>query len=226
MTEMVTTCLMEKNYLVREGLKNLLAETNFKVTEVSASAKIQDIRSRMENADLVIYGIDESDKKPENIIGNIREIYPHSRIAILSSDINLELISSFFAQGVHGYLTKNQSPSSLLNSLYMIIAGEKIYPAAALDSFTKKNKRDAQASNYKLSSREVEILMHVADGKTNKEIALLRDIAESTVKAHIKTILRKLNLSNRTQAARWVLTEGFADNKSSQSVHVVNENGP
>lgn len=202
--EAVSTCLIESNYLVREGLKNLLGKTGFRIVE-----EIENPVEDAENAALVILGLNENVKNTENLINQVKSYYPASRIAVLSSGTEPGLIKFCFSQGIDGYLAKSMSPSSILGSLNMIMAGEKIYPATALDFFMQDAKRNGSLPDHNLSNREMEILKHVADGKTNKEIALHRDIAESTVKAHIKTILRKLNLSNRTQAARWAFDEGL-----------------
>lgn len=206
----VTTYLLENNHLVKEGLKSILAGTNYKVAD--ALIDFEDMCGSAgiaANMDLVIYGVDEEIAQMPDFIGRLKALHPDSKIAILGSDTEPQLITTCFAHGADGYLTKNISPDSLVNSLNMIMSGERIYPAVALDTLIKMNRKDKQAAEYNLSARELEILRHIALGETNKEIALERNIAESTVKAHIKTILRKLSLSNRTQAARWAWTEGL-----------------
>lgn len=218
--ESVPTCLIESNYLVREGLKILFGETKFKIVE-----EIDNPVEKAENADLVILGLNENDNNLENLVNQVKNYYASSRIVVLSSGIQPDFIKFCFSHNIDGYLAKNMPPSSLLGSLNMIMEGEKMYPATALEFFMSNDKRNKTDGNS-LSNREVEILKHVADGKTNKEIALHRNIAESTVKAHLKTILRKLSLSNRTQAARWAFNEGLAGTGHIESVHAVNENSP
>ncbi len=209
MTE-ITTYLLENNHLVNEGLKSILAETNFKVAEVPEYLKDMDcLRDASLNIDLVIFGLDDEIQRLESLIDTLKLSHPASKIAIIGSNLNPEFIQSCFTHGADGYLTKNLSSCLLLNSLSMIMAGEKIYPVVALDNLLKKNKEGAHIAESHLSAREQEILKHLALGETNKEIALKQNIAESTVKAHTKTILRKLNLTNRTQAARWAWKEGL-----------------
>lgn len=209
--EVISVCLIEKNYLVREGLKNLLDETNFKIIKTHQNVYEDDggKDSNEQNAALVICGIDETEKNPEKLISTVKKYHPFSRIAVLSPSIEFEFFTLCFSEEVDGYLSTNLSQASLLNALGMIMSGEKVYPAAALDLLLKEKNNSARASSHALSDREIEILKHVANGKTNKEIALFHDISESTVKAHVKTILRKLNLSNRTQAARWAFGSGL-----------------
>ena len=184
----IATCLLENNHLVKEGLKSILADTNFKVTEAPADMQDMDnMKEALSHTDLVIFGLDEDIARLENFIHAFKSAHPESKLAILGFNTEPEYITSCFAHGADGYLTKNLSPGSLL----------------------KMNKKEKQAPDNNLSAREKEILKHLALGETNKKIALAQDIAESTVKAHIKTILRKLGLTNRTQAARWAWTEGL-----------------
>lgn len=226
--EPVSVCLIEKNYLLREGLKALLAETNFKITATYHNIEEagHDKGNDEQNAVLVICGIDEFKNNPGEFLNRLKRNHPLSRIAVISSAADSKLITACFSEGVDGYLSRNLSSISLLNALNMIMSGEKVYPAEALDFLIKNNGNANQGERRKLSDREMEILRHVAHGKTNKQIALHRDIAESTVKAHVKTILRKLALSNRTQAARWAFSEGLTEEMKQESIRAVNENRP
>ncbi|HEY0891512.1 MAG TPA: response regulator transcription factor [Cellvibrio sp.] len=208
----IATYLLENNHLIKEGVKSILADTDFNIIDTPADMNgIQHIESNSENIELVILGVDQDLHQVEEVLEALKKIYFSGKIAILGSPADAAFITSCFTRGVHGYLTKNLSPCSLINSLHMIMAGEKIYPAEALNSLLKTSRQDKHISDSNLSARELQILKHLARGETNKQIALVQNITESTVKAHIKTILRKLGLSNRTQAARWAWGEGLTD---------------
>lgn len=227
----ITTCLLENNHLIREGLKSILADTDFSITEAPANMLAlrpdpETVNNLCRNMDLVIIGLDEYITHPEGIIGALKSQQPACRVALLGASTQAEFIRACFAQGADGYLARNLSPCALINSLQMIMAGEKIFPATALDSVVRLNRQERQVPDHNLSVREHEILRHLARGQTNKEIALQENITESTVKAHIKTILRKLRLSNRTQAAHWAWTEGLiaahAMNDQAINAHALN----
>ncbi len=209
--ESFSTCLIEKNALLREGMKSLFAGTNFKVVRTYSNIDSPEMANEeKDKISLVIIGIDDDTDDPAQSINSIREYYPDSRIAVLSSDTDIDFIALCFSAGADGYFARDISPNSLLNSLNMVMAGEKICPAFVLAMILKNNvAMDGKQPDYDLSRREMEVLKHLASGQTNKQIAIIQNITEATVKVHVKSILRKLSLSNRTQAAIWALNEGL-----------------
>jgi two-component system nitrate/nitrite response regulator NarL len=95
-----------------------------------------------------------------------------------------------------------------VQSLRLICSGERVFPrklAAAGNSPTPLPNIEARSDGVRLSPREKEVLLHLTDGHSNKAIARHLNMAEATVKVHIKNLLREINVSNRTQAAIWAL---------------------
>ena len=90
----------------------------------------------------------------------------------------------------------------------LIMLGEKVFPTSMATLLLTKNKTHANG-NTPLSSRETEVIRCLEQGRSNKSIARHLDITEATVKVHLKTILRKLGLKNRTQAAIWAMKNGI-----------------
>lgn len=218
----VATALIEKNPLFREGLKSLLSETNFRIMEAHCVPELaQAADGNNSDIGLAIAGIDDDFEDPEEFLGEIRERYPLCHIVVLSSSTDMHFIRSCFSAGADGYFTRDVSPSSLLNSLSMVMADEKICPTFVLTALTETRREDRRtSSNADLSGREMEILRHLAIGETNKQIAIRQNITEATVKVHVKAILRKLSLSNRTQAAVWAHNEGIMG-RSAQTRHAM-----
>lgn len=212
--EMVPACLIEKNSLLREGLKSLLAETHYRITETHADISLTDKKSaEHDNIKLVIWSADDSIEDPSLLLNDIKRYYPQSRIVVLSSHSELEFISAAFSAGADGFLARDILPVTLLSSLNMVMAGEKICPALVPTMFSagpSRFERSEPVIPGNLSQRETQILKHLANGETNKQIANTHNIAEATVKVHVKTILRKLSLANRTQAAIWAINKGLA----------------
>jgi two-component system nitrate/nitrite response regulator NarL len=122
-------------------------------------------------------------------------------------------------------LLENLSRDALQKSLTLISIGEKVFPselASIIAGLASQQQRaaDTECDNPDLSYRELEILRSLTSGDPNKVIAAQLDIAESTVKIHLKHILRKTNSFNRTQAALWAVRHGIAarpDKKSTVS---------
>jgi two-component system nitrate/nitrite response regulator NarL len=121
--------------------------------------------------------------------------------------------------GIHGLCSTGMERDALIKALELVMLGETfISSAMALTMLNGTPQPQESASNvtpgltaandtatraHKLSSREVEILGHLMEGESNKVIAKKLDIAEATIKVHIKAILRKVRVKNRTQAAMW-----------------------
>jgi two-component system nitrate/nitrite response regulator NarL len=150
-------------------------------------------------------------------VGEIRSWMPAAKIVCLVPEFDLEVMRRCFAAGASGYLLESISRDALRESLRLVDAGEKVFPselAAQFPAFvTKPDRTDSNAlapPEADLSCREVEILQCLACGLSNKAIAKNLNIAEATVKVHVKRILRKAHALNRTQAALWGIAMGVA----------------
>lgn len=212
----IPTCLVEKNAFFREGIKSLLAGTDFNVEETyfDTNAVAAEQGSDPDMA-LVIMGIEGNTGDLKDDISAIRANFPKCHVVILATRAESGPIVSAFSAGVDGYLLRDISPPALLGSLNMVMLGEKVCPTPMLSSLAKRvdesNSTSVDWSGHRLSRREMQVLKYLAGGNTNKEIARYLDITEATVKVHIKTVLRKLSLSNRTQAAIWAVNKGIVN---------------
>jgi two-component system nitrate/nitrite response regulator NarL len=112
--------------------------------------------------------------------------------------------------GADGFLIKNVSPEALIQSLQLIMLGEKVFPTNLASMLLDMNAVSPQHSVRGLSPREQEILQALVTGASNKLIAIKLGITEATVKVHLKTLLRKIDVNNRTQAAIWAMNNGFS----------------
>ena len=140
---------------------------------------------------------------------------PKGYIVLLAQAMETDQLALSFAAGADGYLLEEISPEALLESLNLVMLGEKVFPSrlAALmcgDSWSLKASPKAAASHVPLSGRELEIVQRLTDGLPNKIIASELSITEATVKVHLKTILKKIGAQNRTQAAIWAVQRGFS----------------
>ena len=110
------------------------------------------------------------------------------------------------------------SPQARLPAMYKVHKGvAKLHPSVALQLMREINRpSDLPSAREPLSARELEVLKLVAQGKTNHEIAARLFLSEWTVSAHVRNILGKLHLANRTQAALYALREGIADLNDSE----------
>lgn len=141
---------------------------------------------------------------------------PASRIVALADHMSLEDLATTFAAGAHGYLLRSIAPAALTKSLRLALAGEKVFPSELSELLAKFGTPFAETEAHAepiggvtLSAQELQITRRIAEGFPNKTIAQSLAINESTVKAQVKNLLRKIGASNRTQAALWAHQHGI-----------------
>jgi two-component system nitrate/nitrite response regulator NarL len=148
-------------------------------------------------------------------IRTLRKADPEARIAVLAEKLAPDELIDVFASGGDGLLLEEIGASALHESLKLIALGEKVFPSqlATLLSGRRAGGRTTtrQHGAGPLTERESQIVRRLAAGLSNKEIAKELDLALATVKVHVKSLLKKLGLSNRTQAAIWALNAGIAE---------------
>jgi two-component system nitrate/nitrite response regulator NarL len=207
MTKNSCTVLIEANRLFREGLKHLLNGTRFEVgLEFNTVETALAAGEAGAIPELVISG---QPVKDEADLRAIREAFPTARIVVLADDLSVDVLRTAMGGGADGFLIKNVSPEALIQSLQLIMLGEKVFPTNLASMLLGMNAISPQHSIRSLSPREQEILQALVTGASNKTIAIRLGITEATVKVHLKTLLRKIDVNNRTQAAIWAMNNGF-----------------
>lgn len=213
----VPTLLVEHSTLFREGLCKLLARTGFIVTAmVSSSDEVETDSSP--DPELIIVGVSENDTGLEKNIRTLKTRFPEARLVVLADQYIPDQVHTAFRLSARGYLMKTITCSTLIKSLELVMLGESIFPSAILTRMVDEQGLDIEIddeivaevptishSSRSLSAREMQILQCLVRGQSNKMIARSLDIVEATVKVHIKAILRKIHVQNRTQAAIWAV---------------------
>ena len=120
------------------------------------------------------------------------------RVALLSGEATREIVEQALEAGAAGFVPKTLSAKSMVNAVKFMAMGEQYAP---LDFMTAVEEETSHPLADKLTPRELQMLKGLTEGKSNKEIARDQEISEPTVKLHMKTLYRKLEASNRTQAA-------------------------
>jgi two-component system nitrate/nitrite response regulator NarL len=147
-------------------------------------------------------------------MGEVRDWTPITKVVLLAAELDLGLMSDYFAAGASAYLLKKISADALEESIRLVLAGEKVLPswlATVIPRIGMSRQPTAKGGGFRnLSNREIDVLRYLASGESNKAIADTLGIAESTVKVHVKRILHKIHASNRTQAAVWGAARGLA----------------
>jgi NarL family two-component system response regulator LiaR len=139
-----------------------------------------------------------------------------TRILVLTSFAEDDKVFPAIKAGALGYLLKDTSPKLLLEAIYEVYRGEpSLHPSIALKLIRELNQpSNLPPADNPLTEREVMVLKLLAQGLTNAEIAEKLTISSLTIRTHIRNILTKLHLANRTQAALYALREGLASLKT------------
>jgi two-component system, NarL family, nitrate/nitrite response regulator NarL len=161
--------------------------------------------------------------KDEADLRAIREVFPTAKIVVLADDLSVDVLRATMGAGADGFLIKTVSPEALIQSLQLIMLGEKVFPTNLASMLLELNNTPSPLTSIRgLSPREQEILQALVTGASNKVIAYKLGITEATVKVHLKTLLRKIDVNNRTQAAIWAMNNGFtAEGAPVPTLHAV-----
>jgi DNA-binding NarL/FixJ family response regulator len=241
--------LVGKSILLREGLARILRSATFRIL-ASVSCADDLLPSKLQRDQplfLVVHTGDDFGTAVEQI-ELFRDQHPGRRIAIVADHYRLGDLVSAFRAGANGYFIDVMTCDVFIKSIELVMMGETIFPPAFL-SFVldpegaplgeaaprdENNQamliRNQNTFAPQLSTREKLILRCLIEGDSNKCIARKIDIAEATVKVHVKAILRKIRVQNRTQAAIWGMNNGSlkrpADDSSLPSTSDVSKRLP
>ena len=207
-TERKIQILIADNHeLVRCGLKTLLAGTEIKIvaeaTTVQAALKL----ALEKDFDVVLLDVRLPDGDGLTALGRIKLDKPEQPVLMFSAYDNPASIARAIALGASGFSLKGCSRDELLHTIRTVADGESIWSKEKLHSASRslRTPRFAGTLEASLSDTEGEVLQHMAQGLTNKQIAQTMDVSENMVKDHVKIVLRKLGVADRTQAALWAV---------------------
>lgn len=138
---------------------------------------------------------------------------PRTNVVVITSQFDAAQMAEALNAGVDGYLTADMSVPGLVHSLELVRSGEKVFPSQLAEQLAAGNlevvtKEEAEEVGP-LTAREHEIMRCIVRGDSNKVIAGGFSITEATVKMHLRQIFSKIEVSNRTQAAAWALSNGM-----------------
>ena len=255
MQQGIATIVIEPRSLVRGALVSLMANHSYQVVGSFASTTdVENSLLAAEAPRLVILGALPADEVA-SAAASIRNRWPKTKIILLFDRASSADFQKLLASGIDGCVPLFASPDTLVGTVQQIIAGDfrilvlKTETSPMPDPAGRQEKGDelSLASNnpapssdteigaidrtnslrvaHGLSPREDEILKSVVRGHSNKIIARTCGVADATVKVHMKSILRKIRVANRTQAAVWALERGYgADaNRHPPALHLQHE---
>jgi DNA-binding NarL/FixJ family response regulator len=202
--------VVDDHEVVRQGLAALLdRREGFQVVAEAGTVAESLEQARRHEPDIVVMDVRLPDGSGIEACREIRAEMPATRVVMLTSYPDEEAVLSAIVAGASGYLLKQVRARDLVAALEAVGRGESLLDPAVTEKVLERIRRIATGSQEtdelsQLTSQERKILMRLAEGKTNKEIAAEIYLSDKTVKNYVSSILAKLNLERRAQAAAFV----------------------
>jgi NarL family two-component system response regulator LiaR len=212
--KVIRVLIADDHPVVRRGLRTLLtSEPGLEPVGEAVNGAEAVLLARSLQPDVILLDMVMPKKNGLEAIIEIKRENPEARILVLTSFAEDEKVFPAIKAGALGYLLKDSSPEELLEAIRSVYQGQSsLHPTIARKLINElKRPPELTPAQAILTDREVEVLKLVAQGFTNQEIADRLTLSEWTVRTHVRNILDKLHLANRTQAALYALKEGLAD---------------
>ena len=211
---MLRLLVVDDHEVVRQGLVALLdRRPGFQVVAQAGTVEEAIAQARLHQPDIVVMDVRLPDGSGVEACREIRAELPATRVIMLTSFPDDEAVLSAIVAGAAGYLLKQIRARDLVAALEAVGRGESLLDPAVTERVLERVRRIATGQVDDelsvLTPQERKILMLVAEGKTNKEIAADVFLSDKTVKNYVSSILSKLNLERRAQAAAFVAKRGI-----------------
>jgi DNA-binding NarL/FixJ family response regulator len=217
--ESIRLLLVDDHAVVRKGLSALLSTPRFGINVVGEAADGFEAVAQASalKPDVILLDLVMPRKGGLEAIGDIKADNPKVRILVLTSFSEDEDIIAAIQGGAEGYLLKDCSPDELVDAIHSVHKGRFSISAEMVQKVMASTAAKEQTADHsqepRLTQREKEVLRYLAQGLPNQEIAEILNISPLTVRSHVRNLLRKLNVSNRTQAALYAVEVGLVSPK-------------
>ncbi|HYM57090.1 MAG TPA: response regulator transcription factor [Solirubrobacteraceae bacterium] len=209
---MIRVLIADDHAVVRQGLRAFL-ELQDEIEVVAEAADGEEALDAVQRLapDVVLMDLVMPRLDGIEAIRRLRERTPSARVIVLTSFGDERVLPAIRA-GAAGYLLKDVQPPELVRAIRTVHGGESLLAPAVTATVMEQLAREGggRAAGASLTEREREVLALIARGLSNKRIAQELGVAEKTVKAHVGSILGKLDVADRTQAALYAVREGLA----------------
>lgn len=214
MTAQIRILIVDDHPLMRKGLTQLLAmEADMQVVAEAASGAEALTQVAAHRPDLVILDLNMAGMSGIDTLKALRDAGCQARIVMHTVSDNQEDVTRALRAGADGYLLKDMEPESLIDAVREILDGQVAVSPQLSGAMARalRGNEPPPAQLSSLTEREQQILRLIAEGHSNKVIGRKLDIAEATVKVHVKHLLKKLNMRSRVEAAIWAVRQKKPD---------------
>ncbi|MEN6457752.1 MAG: response regulator transcription factor [Thermoguttaceae bacterium] len=207
----VRVLICDDHEVIRTGLASLFAGTEIEIVGEAANGKDALRLAQRDKPDIVLLDIRMADGDGLATLEKMRSKVPESKVVMLSTYDNPTYVARSVALGAADYILKGAPREALIGTIMAAAAGESPSRFGELKKVAAamKVRQVLDDEDVPLTQRETQVLRHVALGLSNREIGRSLEISVETVKEHVQNILRKIAVSDRTQAAVWAVRKGL-----------------
>jgi DNA-binding NarL/FixJ family response regulator len=208
--------LVDDHALIRDALRGVLKELveDATVLEASDCQKASTLIDSNPDLQLILLDLNLPDRDGFSLIGDLRREHADMSLVVLSASQDRDTVMRALDLGVLGFIPKSAPREVMVNALRLVLSGGIYIPPEALASVKAKMSLPPSIlppspADLGLTERQLEVLALMMQGKSNKAISRILDVAEPTVKHHVTAILKALKVMNRTEAVIAVGTSGW-----------------
>lgn len=200
--------LVDDHAVVRQGTRDILDRSpHFEVVGEADSGKDLPGRLKLKSPDLLLLDINMPDQNGLELYEVIRPVFPNLPIVFFTAHTDLQYILRARKLAADGYLSKTLSADDLQAALLQVLQGESpVYSSDVLEKLGRFKKENRQA---RLTPRELEVLLEVAQGKTNQAISEELFLSVKTVDTHVANAMKKLGVNSRSQLTAYAYEQGL-----------------
>lgn len=214
---MINVLLVDDHSMIREGIRQLL-ELDGDIKVIGEAGNGETCLKLIDelSPDVVLLDINMPEMSGLQVLEKLRAAGSKQKVLILTIHNEVEYLMRAVEIGVSGYVLKDSDSTVLKKAIYAIYNGENyidatMTPLLKEQTYLRELQKEARSKEKVLSEREIEVLCALAEGLYNKEIASRLQISEKTVKNHVSNIFKKIDVSDRTQAAVYAIRHKFVD---------------
>lgn len=210
---MIRILIADDHTIVREGLKQILADTpDVEVTAEAGSAQEVIKRIKGKSLDLVLLDISFPGRSGLDVLKQLKSVRPNLPVLVLSMHPEEQYAIRSIRAGASGYLTKESAPDELLQAIRKTAKGGKYITSSLAEKIAAElNGERSGLPHDALSDREYQVLCMIASGKTVKEIAEILSLSIKTISTHRARILEKMRMKNNAQLTHYAIRHNLVD---------------
>jgi len=210
----IRVLIVDDHTVLRKGLISLLSTPRFNIEVVGEAADGSEAiqQTTLLQPDVILLDLVMPGMGGLEAIPKLKAGHPNVHILVLTSFNQDENIVAAVRAGAEGYLKKDCSPDELIHAIKGVYMGQFSLPADMARKVMDLDSKDkGEVPEPRLTPRELDVLRLIAQGFSNQEIAGRLSVSTYTVRSHVRSILRKLDVNNRTQAALYAIEKGMVD---------------